>query len=111
MIKIANTEYTTFDDLWNDPDFLTPEEKKEIDAEVAHTGKIIEARELRKKLIEARELVGLTQQELADKSGVKQSTIAKLEKTGITPQINTLLRLLKPLGYTLDIIPIDKIRK
>ena len=71
MIKIGNTEYTTSDDLWNDPTLLTKEEKEEIEAGVARVGKLIKARELREKLIEVRELMGLTQEELANKSGVK----------------------------------------
>lgn len=59
------------------------------------------------KLIEARESKGLSQRELAEISGIKQPAIARLENMRSTPQINTLFRLLAPLGYTLSIVPIE----
>jgi len=40
-------------------------------------------------------------------SGVRQPAIARLESRKATPQIDTLIRLLLPLGYTLAIVPID----
>jgi DNA-binding XRE family transcriptional regulator len=95
MKKIGNTEYTTFDDLWNDKEFVSDEERSRIEFEVALIGKLIEAREGK----------GITQQELAKLSGVKQSAIARLESMKSTPQIDTLFKILKPLGYTLEIVP------
>lgn len=59
------------------------------------------------KLIEARESKGLSQRELAEISGIKQPAIARLENMRSTPQIDTLFRLLAPLGYTLSIVPIE----
>lgn len=59
------------------------------------------------KLIEARESKGLSQREFAEISGIKQPAIARLENMRSTPQINTLFRLLAPLGYTLSIVPIE----
>ena len=58
-------------------------------------------------LIEARESKGLSQRELAEISGIKQPAIARLENMRSTPQIDTLFRLLAPLGYTLSIVPIE----
>ena len=86
---------SNFNELWNDPDFLTDSEKEQIDFEVALIGKLIEAREKR----------GLSQKQLADMCGLKQSAIARLERMNATPQLNTLMRVLKPLGYCLDIVP------
>jgi len=93
-IKIGDTTYTTFEDLWNDS-ILTPAEKADIQLKVYVMGKLIEARESR----------GLTQQALAELSGVKQPFIARLEKGDTDPQITTLLKILQPLGYTLAIVP------
>jgi DNA-binding XRE family transcriptional regulator len=93
-IKIGDTTYTTFEDLWNDS-ILTPAEKADIQLKVEVMGKLIEARESR----------GLTQQALAELSGVKQPFIARLEKGDTDPQITTLLKILQPLGYTLAIVP------
>jgi len=95
MKKIGNTEYTTFDDLWNDKEFLSDEERARIEFEVSLIGKLIEARENK----------GITQQKLARITGIKQSAIARLESMKATPQIDTLFKILKPLGYTLAIVP------
>ncbi len=98
MKKINDTEYTTLNDLWNDPELLSEDEKDRINFEVALIGKLIEAREQK----------GLTQKELAEKAGIKQSALARLESMKATPQIDTLFKILKPLGYTIQIVP-DKI--
>ena len=88
---------TNFNELWNDEAFIGEEQKARIDFEVALIGKLIEAREAR----------GLSQKQLADMCGLKQSAIARWEKMGATPKINTLIRVLQPLGYKLDIVPSD----
>jgi len=92
--KINGTQYTTFDDLWNDPKLLTDVEKEEIQLKIDLVGKLIEAREQK----------GISQKRLAEMSGLKQPAIARLEKMQATPQIDTLFRILKPLGYTLEIV-------
>jgi Predicted transcriptional regulator with C-terminal CBS domains len=93
--KINGKEYTTFDDLWNDSEVLTEAEKDEIQLKVDLVGKLIEAREKK----------GISQKELAELSGLKQPAIARLERMQATPQIDTLFKILKPLGYTLEIVP------
>ena len=96
--NVNGTDYTTFQDLWNDPKFVSREEKEKIEFQVRLIGMLVEAREAK----------GLTQAQLAELSGVKQPAIARLESMGATPKIDTLFRLLKPLGYTLAIVPDDK---
>ncbi len=86
---------TKFSDFYNDNNNISPMERAKIEFEVELIGKIIETREAK----------GLTQQELADISGVKQSSIARLEKLKTTPQIDTLFKILTPMGYKLAIIP------
>ena len=88
---------SNFNDLWNDASFISEEQRNKIDFEVALIGKLIEARESK----------GLSQKQLADMCGLKQSAIARLEKMNVTPQLNTLIKVLKPLGYRLDIVPCD----
>lgn len=58
-------------------------------------------------VVECRKKSGLSQKKLADLSGVKQSVIARMERSVHSPQIDTLLRLLRPLGYTLKVVPIE----
>lgn len=88
---------SSFQNLWNDPEFMDDAQREKIDLEVSLIGRLIEARETK----------GITQQKLADMSGMKQSAIARIEKLSATPKIDTMIRLLKPLGYKLDIVPIE----
>ena len=86
----------TIDDYMNDETRVTPAERERINFEVSLIGKMIEAREER----------GLSQRELAEISGIKQPAIARLESLKATPQIDTLFKILYPLGYTLEIVPV-----
>jgi hypothetical protein len=38
---------------------------------------------------------------------VKQPAIARLESLKTTPQIDTLFKVLLPLGYTIEIVPLS----
>lgn len=88
--------HTNFEDMFNDPDYFTDEEREKINFEAS----------LICKMVEARENKGLSQRELAELSGVKQPAIARMESLKSKPQIDTLLKVLVPLGYTLDIVPL-----
>lgn len=98
MKKIGDREFTTFDDVWNDNTLLTDDDRSRIDFEVELIGK----------LIEAREATGVTQKELADRCGLAQSAIARVEKMRTMPQVDTLIKILRPLGYKLTIVPDDQ---
>ena len=58
------------------------------------------------KIIEARKQKGLSQQGLAELVGMQQPAIARLENMKTTPQIDTLIDILYPLGYTLEVVPL-----
>ena len=73
-------------------------EEKELDYEY----------ELIRKLVETRESKKLSQAALANIINFKQPVIAKIELMKNSPQINTLLKILVPMGYKLDIVPIKK---
>lgn len=88
--------YKTFNEMFNDDEYVSPEEREKINFQVSLIGKMIEAREKK----------GLSQRELAKLSGVKQPAIARLESMKVMPQVDTLLKILTPLGYTLSITPI-----
>ena len=75
---------------------------KEDDAEIELERQIIEA------TIEARKKAQLTQQELSKLTGIVQSSIAKIETFKRAPRCSTLMRLLRPLGYTLKVVPLEK---
>ncbi len=55
-------------------------------------------------LYQVRQERGLTQQEAAERAGLKQQAISRLEKTASNIQLHTLQRYLGALGYTVDII-------
>lgn len=55
-------------------------------------------------VVEAREQSGLTQKQLSELCGVKQPVIARLESAMHSPQINSMIKILKPLGYTLAVV-------
>lgn len=77
---------------------ISPEQAEEIKLEE----EIIEA------TIEARKKCNLTQRELSKKSGIKQPVIARIEKYANSPQTNTLIKLLYPMGYTIKVVPLKK---
>lgn len=53
---------------------------------------------------DARRAAGLTQAQLAARLGVSQSAIAKLEREGSNPTVETLDRVLRPTGHRLQLI-------
>ena len=61
-----------------------------------------------KDLINLRHERGLTQQQMADNANVIRETIARIENQMTSPQVNTLIKILEPIGYTIRIVPIDK---
>ena len=74
----------------------TPEEISASNLRVALIGELIKARQER----------GISQKKLEELSGVKQPVIARMEKGSTTPQLDTFLKVLAPLGKTLAVVPI-----
>lgn len=58
-------------------------------------------------LIKARQELGISQKKLEELSGVKQPIIARMEKGYTSPQVETLLKVLAPLGKTLAVVPLN----
>ena len=58
-------------------------------------------------LIDAREAAGLTQSELARKTGIAQGDISKIENGNANPSIKTLKRLARGMGKILRIEFVD----
>lgn len=55
-------------------------------------------------LIKARSEKGITQKRLETLTGVKQPVIARMETGKTNPTLDTVLKLLAPLGKTLSIV-------
>ena len=77
-------------------DVYTADEIRESDLRVS----------LISEFIRARDELGISQKKLEELSGVKQPIIARMEKGYSNPQIETVLKLLAPMGKTLAIVPI-----
>jgi len=80
---------------WKDArkELFTPEEIAESNLRVALIGEITKARQEK----------GLSQRQLEELCGVKQPIIARMENGTSIPNLNTVLKILAPLGKTLYI--------
>ena len=59
-------------------------------------------------IVEARQSQDVTQQYLEELSGVRQPVIARLEGNTSDPRLTTILKILRPLGKTLAIVPLEE---
>ena len=55
-----------------------------------------------------KEKVNISQEQLAEKAGMKQSAISRIENMKISPSVDTLMHLLYQIGYTLKVVPLSK---
>lgn len=90
---------SAFGGNWDDvrKEVFTTEEIAESNLRVALVGEIIKARQEK----------GISQKKLEELSGVKQPIIARMEKGNTSTQIDTVLKVLAPLGKTLAIVPLE----
>lgn len=86
---------TNFNDFLNEQ-LKNPNLKKEYDALEAEFS-IIQA------IIDARKVSGLTQKDLAEKTGIAQADISKLENGNANPSLRTLQRLADGMGMKLKL--------
>lgn len=100
MNKITDNPATGGDALELLDSLLTQEEITASNLRVALIGELIKARQEK----------GITQKRLEELSGVKQPVIARMEKGITSPQIDTVLKVLAPLGKTLAVVPLNNNR-
>lgn len=84
---------------------------EELEKEIFTPEEIAESRlrvALISELIKARQEQGISQKKLEELSGVKQPVISRMERGSTSPQLETFLKVLAPLGKTLAIVPIEK---
>ena len=86
---------TNFNDFVSEQK-IDPEFKKEYDA-LEPEFSIVQA------MLDARKASGLTQKELADKTGIAQGDISKLENGSANPSLKTLQRLAAGMGMQLKL--------
>lgn len=89
---------------WNDykdhVKAIDPEAKKDIE-EVENLSAIITA------VIAQRTALGMSQRELAGICGIPQSSVARIESFKTTPNLDTLIKIMQPLGLKLTVSSIE----
>jgi transcriptional regulator with XRE-family HTH domain len=75
--------------------------QEEVDASKARVAIMCE-------LIEARNAGKISQRKLEELTGVRQATISDMEAGKTSPSIDTVLRVLAPLGKTLVDAPVEQ---
>ncbi len=95
---MSNKNNSAIGSSWEDvrKELFTPEEIAASDLRVALIGELLKARKEKR----------ISQKELERLSGVKQPIIARMERGLTSPQLDTVLKVLAPLGKTLAIVPI-----
>jgi len=59
-------------------------------------------------LVRIRGVQSMSQKRLSEMVEMSQPSLARLESKRISPGIDTMLKLLAPLGYTLEVVPINE---
>ena len=91
-IKVNNQHVgSDIDDFFNE--IYTPEELTLIK----------ERAEFLLQIVEARKETNLTQTDLSKKTGIAQSTIAKIENGKINPSLNNVFKILHAMGKTIRV--------
>lgn len=89
---------------WNDykehVKSVDPEAKKDIE-EIESLSAIITS------VTAQRNALGLSQRELASLCGIPQSSVARIESLKTTPNLETLLKIMQPLGLKLTVSPVE----
>ncbi len=86
----------TWDDYKEHVKSIDSENKKDME-ETESIAAIISA------VIEQRNALGISQRELATICGIPQSSVARIESYKTTPNLNTLLKIMRPLGLKLTV--------
>lgn len=75
---------------------VDPQSRKDIE-EIEEVASIISA------VIKRRNDLGISQRDLAGICGIPQSSVARIESHRTTPNLDTLLKIMRPLGLTLTV--------
>ena len=87
----------TWEDFKKDAKSISATTKEDIE-EMEVLAEIISS------IIEKRNKLGYSQRELADICGLPHSSIARIEACTVKPNVETLIKIMKPLGLTLSVV-------
>ena len=85
---------------WNDYKKYVKETDPQAGADIEEAEQIAE---IVSELIKQRNALGISQRELADLCGMPQSSVARIESFKTTPNLDTLIKIMQPLGLTLKV--------
>lgn len=91
----------TWDDYKKYVKEIDPTGKKNIE-DVEALAEIVSA------VIRQRKELGITQRDLAVLSGMPQSSVARIESFKTTPNIETLIKIMRPLGLKLTVTQLNR---
>lgn len=86
----------TWEDYKNHVKGIDELSKKEIE-EIEALASIVSA------IIDKRNEMGLSQRDLAELCGIPQSSVARIETFKTSPNVETLIKILQPLGLKLTV--------
>ena len=86
----------TWEDYKKEAKSLNPNIKQDIE-EIEILASIVST------IIERRNELGITQRALADICGLPHSSVARIESCVVKPKVDTLLKIMIPLGLTLSV--------
>lgn len=89
--------------FWNDDLDLDAEDIWEDGIETGNKYEIDVVAALAENLVKARDIVGMTQKQLAESTGIYQADISKIERGLANPSLSTLKRLADGMGLKLKI--------
>ena len=78
---------------------------KSVDAQAR--GDMEQVEEIVGAMVEQRNAMGISQRDLAAMCGIPQSSVARIESYKTTPNLDTLLKIMQPLGLKLTVEPIS----
>ena len=80
---------------------------KSIDSENRHDiEQLEELSSIVSSIIKRRNELGISQRALAEQCGIPQSSVARIESFKTMPKLDTLLKLMRPLGLKLQVAAI-----
>ncbi|MBR0415323.1 MAG: helix-turn-helix transcriptional regulator [Clostridia bacterium] len=86
----------TWDDYKTHVKGIDEKSKKEME-EIEELASIVCA------IIDKRNEMGLSQRDLAELCGIPQSSVARIETFKTTPNVDTLIKIMQPLGLKLTV--------
>lgn len=87
----------TWEDYKKSAGELNPDIKQDIE-EMETLASIVSS------IIERRNELGISQRELAELCGLPHSSVARIESCTVKPKVDTLIKIMKPLGLTLSVV-------